>query len=68
VSLVCDWAFEALGLGRLHLMVDLDNDASHAVALACGFTPVGEIFWEHPTDASKSAVCLRYERVGEGRN
>jgi hypothetical protein len=49
-------------------MVDLDNDASHAVALACGFTPVGEVFWEHPADPGKSATVLRYERVrtGEG--
>ena len=68
VALLCDWAFVRLGLGRLHLMVDLDNEASHAVALACGFAPVGEVFWEHPADPSKSAVCLRYERVrADGR-
>jgi RimJ/RimL family protein N-acetyltransferase len=63
VAMLCAWAFDTLGLGRLHLMVDLDNAASHAVALACGFAPVGEVFWEHPTDQEKDAVCLRYERL-----
>jgi RimJ/RimL family protein N-acetyltransferase len=63
VALVCDWAFQSLGLQRLHLMADLDNEASQAVAVACGFALVGEVFWEHPTDRSKDAVCLLYERV-----
>ncbi len=63
VGLLCAWAFAALDLKRLHLMVDTDNAASHAVALACGFHPVGEIFWSHPTDRSKNAICLRYERL-----
>lgn len=62
VALLCDWAFASLGLRRLHLMVDLDNAASQAVALACGFTFVEEAFWQHPTDRSKDAVCLLYER------
>ena len=65
VGLLCMWAFEGLGLTRLHLMVDLDNEGSHAVARACGFVPVGEVLWEHPADAGKSGVCLRYERVVE---
>ena len=66
VALICDWAFQSLGLQRLHLMADLDNEASQAVALACGFVLVGEVFWEHPTDRSKDAVCLLYERLGDG--
>lgn len=66
VALVCDWAFRSLGLQRLHLMADLDNEASQAVALACGFVLVGEVFWEHPTDRSKDATCLLYERVVSG--
>jgi RimJ/RimL family protein N-acetyltransferase len=66
VALLCAWAFEGLELRRLHLMVDLDNGASHAVARACGFVPAGEIFWEHPTEPSKSATVLRYERVWAG--
>jgi RimJ/RimL family protein N-acetyltransferase len=64
VALLCAWAFEGLGLRRLHLMVDLDNDASHAVARACGFVPVGEVFWEHPVDPGKSGWCVRYEHGG----
>ena len=63
VALLCDWAFVGLGLERLHLMVDLDNAASHAVALACDFKPTREVFWEHPTDPSKSATVLLYERM-----
>ncbi len=63
VALLCAWAFAALDLQRLHLMVDLDNAASHAVALSCGFRPLDEVFWSHPTDRSKDGVCLRYERL-----
>lgn len=62
VALLCDWAFAALGLKQLHLMIDLDNAPSHAVARACGFRPVGEVFWSHPTDRSKDGSCTRYER------
>lgn len=62
VTLLCDWAFTALRLRRLHLMVDLDNEASHGVARACGFVPVGEVFWAHPTDRNKDGPCLLYER------
>jgi ribosomal-protein-alanine N-acetyltransferase len=63
VALLCAWAQGALRLRRLHLLVDLDNAASHAVALACGFRPTGHVPWSHPTDASKDATCLAYERL-----
>ena len=62
VARLCDWALGPLGLQRLHLLVDLDNAGSHAVARACGFRPVGEVPWHHPTDRSKDALCLLYER------
>jgi RimJ/RimL family protein N-acetyltransferase len=62
VALLCDWALGLLSLRRLHLLVDLDNAASHAVARACGFRPSGEEQWRHPTDPRKDAVCLVYER------
>lgn len=65
VVLLCDWALGSLGLRRLHLMVDLDNAASHAVALACGFRPTEHVHWSHPTDPSKDAICLAYERLAE---
>lgn len=65
VALLCDWALGSLGLRRLHLLVDLDNDGSHAVARSCGFVPIGEVLWQHPTDRSKDAICLAYERLGE---
>lgn len=64
VALLCDWALGPLGLQRLHLMVDLDNDGSHAVARSCGFVPIGEVPWQHPTDRTKDSVCLAYERLG----
>ena len=63
VAMLCAWAFAALDLQRLHLMVDIDNAASHAVARASGFRPLDEVCWAHPTDRSKDAVCLRYERL-----
>ena len=65
VALLCDWALGPLGLRRLHLLVDLDNAGSHAVARSCSFLPIGEVPWQHPTDQSKDAICLAYERVGE---
>jgi ribosomal-protein-alanine N-acetyltransferase len=63
VALLCDWAQGPLGLRRLHLLVDLDNAASHAVALACGFRPTVQVPWSHPTDPGKDAICLAYERL-----
>jgi RimJ/RimL family protein N-acetyltransferase len=65
VGLLCYWALGPLGLRRLHLLVDLDNDPSHTIALACGFRPIGEQHWSHPTDPGKDAVCLAYERLAE---
>ncbi|HEY8597956.1 MAG TPA: GNAT family N-acetyltransferase [Thermomicrobiales bacterium] len=64
VALLCDWALGPFGLRRLHLLVDLDNAGSHAVARSCGFLPIGEVPWQHPTDRSKDAICLAYERLG----
>jgi ribosomal-protein-alanine N-acetyltransferase len=65
VALLCAWAQGPLGLRRLHLLVDLDNTGSHAVALACGFRPTGHVPWSHPTDPSKDAICLAYERLAD---
>ena len=66
VALLCDWALGPLGLRRLHLLVDLDNGPSHAVAVACGFRPTGEQHWSHPIDPGKDAICLAYERLADG--
>lgn len=63
VELLCGWALGPFGLRRLHLLVDLDNGGSHAVARSCGFLPIGELPWQHPTDPRKDAVCLAYERL-----
>lgn len=63
VRLLCDWALGPFGLQRLHLLTDLDNFASQAVARSCGFHPIGEVAWQHPTDRSKDAVCLAFERL-----
>ena len=63
VALLCDWALGSFGLRRLHLLVDLDNGGSHAVARSCSFQPIGEVLWQHPTDKGKDAVCLAYERL-----
>jgi RimJ/RimL family protein N-acetyltransferase len=56
------WAFDALGLARVHLLIDLDNDASLAVARRAGFTRIGEEVWRHPSDASKDGPVERWER------
>jgi RimJ/RimL family protein N-acetyltransferase len=63
VRLLCDWAFVSLRLHRLHLLVDLDNARSHAVARASGFYPLGRELWRHPTDRTKDLECLVYERL-----
>lgn len=39
--LVCRWAFEELGLGRINLRTQVDNGASNAVATNLGFTLEG---------------------------
>jgi RimJ/RimL family protein N-acetyltransferase len=62
VGLLSQWAFDTLKLRRLHLGVDFDNEASHAVARVNGFSEAGEEMWHHPTDPSKDAVILMYER------
>jgi RimJ/RimL family protein N-acetyltransferase len=41
LSIVADWVFDVLGVGRLSLLIDLDNPASSAVAARCGFTREG---------------------------
>lgn len=60
VALLSAWALGPLGLARLHLMVDLDNAPSHAVALAAGYRRAGEVYWRHPTDRAKDGPCLVY--------
>jgi RimJ/RimL family protein N-acetyltransferase len=42
LGLICDWAF-ANALERLFLVVNPDNEASHRVALRCGFTREGTL-------------------------
>jgi RimJ/RimL family protein N-acetyltransferase len=67
VALLASWALGPFGLRRLHLLTDLDNAASQTVALACGFRCAGEVFWHHPTDRSKDAPCLVFERLADER-
>ncbi len=67
VGLLCDWAFMSLRLQRLHLLVDLDNAPSHAVALASGFGPQGREIWRHPDDRTRDVECLTYERLARRR-
>jgi RimJ/RimL family protein N-acetyltransferase len=42
LGLICDWAL-ANGLERLFLVVHPDNEASHHVAMRCGFTREGTL-------------------------
>jgi RimJ/RimL family protein N-acetyltransferase len=63
VRLLCDCGFGSLRLHRLHLLIDLDNARSHAVARVSGFYPLGRELWRHPTDRAKDLECLAYERL-----
>ena len=38
VRMICEWGFEALGLGRIELQAAVDNAASQRVAQRLGFT------------------------------
>lgn len=62
LSLVSDWAGASLPLQRLHLMVDLDNPASQAVAEGAGYVYIHDEPWRHPSDPSKDALVHVYER------
>jgi RimJ/RimL family protein N-acetyltransferase len=53
VSLLGDWSVANLGLKRLQLRIDPENDASHKVALACGYEREGVL---------RSAFVVRGER------
>jgi RimJ/RimL family protein N-acetyltransferase len=37
LKLVCDWSFRDLGIDRLSMLIDLDNEASKATARKTGF-------------------------------
>ena len=43
LGVLCDWAFEALGLRRMELVVDPRNDGSRGVARSAGFRPEGTL-------------------------
>lgn len=53
VRLVTDWAFAALGLQRLQLRIDPENEASHTVAVRSGYQREGLL---------RSAFVVRGER------
>jgi RimJ/RimL family protein N-acetyltransferase len=53
LSLLSLWAMENLGLGRLDLYAEPENEASHAVALRAGFER-GELV--------RSGIALRGRR------
>jgi RimJ/RimL family protein N-acetyltransferase len=53
VALLGDWGVATLGLRRLQLRIDPDNEASHKVALACGYEREGVL---------RSAFVVRGER------
>lgn len=53
VALLGDWGVATLGLQRLQLRIDPDNEASHRVALACGYQVEGVL---------RSAFVVRGER------
>lgn len=59
-SALAAWAFGVVGLARVHLLVDLDNEASRAVARRAGFTLAGEEPWRHPSDPSKDGPVERW--------
>lgn len=54
------WALDDLGLAQVHLLVDLDNDASRAVARRAGFARAGEELWRHPSDPAKDGPVERW--------
>jgi RimJ/RimL family protein N-acetyltransferase len=57
---LAEWACRNLGLARVHLLVDLDNEASRQVARRAGFTLAGEEMWRHPSDPSKDGPVERW--------
>lgn len=57
---LADWALAGLGLARVHLLVDLDNEASRQVARRAGFTLAGEEMWRHPADPAKDGLVERW--------
>lgn len=54
------WAFGTLELARVHLLADLDNEASRAVARRAGFALAGEEMWRHPADPAKDGPVERW--------
>jgi RimJ/RimL family protein N-acetyltransferase len=43
VSLLADWAFSRLDIGRLAAVIEVDNDSSQSVVKRCGFVEEGRL-------------------------
>jgi RimJ/RimL family protein N-acetyltransferase len=56
VVMLCEWAFESLGLARLQLTVDVRNDASRRLAERAGFRLEGTL---------RSSRSIHGERIDE---
>jgi [ribosomal protein S5]-alanine N-acetyltransferase len=59
IGLVVEWAFASLGLARVEARIQRENEASLALAAACGFAPLGStVRREH---RGREVELLRYE-------
>jgi RimJ/RimL family protein N-acetyltransferase len=59
VSLVCEWAFRALGVERMSLITDPENVASQRVAERAGFRREGLLrAWEPTRDGRRDSVMF----------
>jgi ribosomal-protein-alanine N-acetyltransferase len=65
VRLISDWAIEELGIRRLRLYAEPDNERSQRVAERSGFRRIGTIAGHGEIDG-RSVDHVVYERVPEG--
>lgn len=65
VRLISDWAIEGLGIWRLRLYTEPDNEPSQRVAERSGFERIGTIAGHGEIDG-RSVDQVLYERVPEG--
>jgi RimJ/RimL family protein N-acetyltransferase len=52
------WGFEELGLERIELLIDVENEASAAVARRCGYTHEGTLRSTHLKDGLRTDTMI----------
>ncbi len=55
---MADWTFDEVGVGRLSLLINLDNEASSAVTGRCGFTREGVLRACQPIKGARPDPCV----------